>query len=58
MNVETYGGETFLSEEVAISILQEMRMAFGRCNLVLLIFLLFLFYCECFSCAKDKMLLK
>lgn len=31
---ETYGGETFLSEEVAISILQETKHAFQRCQLV------------------------
>ncbi|CAB3409163.1 unnamed protein product [Caenorhabditis bovis] len=30
MTVETYGGETFLSEDVAISILQETKNAFGR----------------------------
>jgi hypothetical protein len=34
MNVENFGGETFLSEEVAISILQELKTAFGRCNLL------------------------
>lgn len=31
---ETYGGETFLSEDVAISILQETKHAFQRCQLV------------------------
>lgn len=30
VTVETYGGETFLSEDVAISILQETKNAFGR----------------------------
>lgn len=35
MNVETYGGETFLSEEVAINILQETKNAFQRCQLVI-----------------------
>ncbi|KAL6740364.1 hypothetical protein Aduo_013725 [Ancylostoma duodenale] len=30
LTVETYGGETFLSEDVAISILQETRRAFFR----------------------------
>ncbi|CAD6190758.1 unnamed protein product [Caenorhabditis auriculariae] len=30
MNVETYGGETFLSEDVAISVLQETKNAFNR----------------------------
>lgn len=34
LNVETYGGETFLSEEVAINILQETKNAFQRCQLV------------------------
>jgi recyclin-1 len=34
LNVENYGGETFLSEEVAINILQEIKNAFSRCNLV------------------------
>lgn len=31
---EDYGGETFLSEEVAISILQEAKLAFQRCQVV------------------------
>uniref|UniRef100_A0A1I7XCS0 Exocyst complex component Sec10 n=1 Tax=Heterorhabditis bacteriophora TaxID=37862 RepID=A0A1I7XCS0_HETBA len=30
MTVETYGGETFLSEDIAISILQETKNAFNR----------------------------
>ncbi|XP_014667392.1 PREDICTED: exocyst complex component 5-like [Priapulus caudatus] len=30
--VETYGGETFLSEEVSINILQECKMALRRCQ--------------------------
>ncbi|EJW86320.1 hypothetical protein WUBG_02769 [Wuchereria bancrofti] len=34
LNVETYGGETFLSEEVAINILQETKNAFQRCQLL------------------------
>lgn len=34
MNVETYGGETFVAEDVAISILQETKNAFGRANQV------------------------
>jgi len=33
-SVENYGGETFLSQEVAINILQETKLAFKRCNLV------------------------
>ncbi|CAJ0601193.1 unnamed protein product [Cylicocyclus nassatus] len=32
LNVETYGGETFLSEDVAISILQETKNAFNRAS--------------------------
>ena len=31
---ENYGGETFLSEEVAISLLQETKQAFKRCQMV------------------------
>ncbi|VDN02421.1 unnamed protein product [Thelazia callipaeda] len=46
LNVETYGGETFLSEEVAINILQETKNAFQRCQLV----------CSCvvLLCDKDE----
>uniref|UniRef100_A0A914W432 Exocyst complex component 5 n=1 Tax=Plectus sambesii TaxID=2011161 RepID=A0A914W432_9BILA len=32
MTVETFGGETFLSEEVAINMLQETKLAFQRCQ--------------------------
>ncbi|OXA59892.1 exocyst complex component 5 [Folsomia candida] len=32
--IENYGGETFLSEEVAINLLQESRMAYSRCDLL------------------------
>jgi exocyst complex component 5 len=32
--IENYGGETFLSEEMAITILQESKYAFVRCQLV------------------------
>lgn len=32
--IENYGGETFLSEEVAIALLQESKMAFHRCELL------------------------
>jgi hypothetical protein len=32
--IENYGGETFLSEEVAIALLQESKLAFKRCELV------------------------
>uniref|UniRef100_F1KXG8 Exocyst complex component 5 n=1 Tax=Ascaris suum TaxID=6253 RepID=F1KXG8_ASCSU len=34
LNVDTYGGETFLSEELAINILQETKNAFQRCHLL------------------------
>ncbi len=32
--IQNYGGETFLSQEVAINILQESKLAFKRCKLV------------------------
>jgi len=32
--VENYGGETFLSQEVSINILQETKLAFKRCQTV------------------------
>ena len=32
--IENFGGETFLSEEVAINLLQESRMAYSRCKLL------------------------
>lgn len=32
--VDNYGGETFLSEEVAMNILQDSKKAFDRCQLV------------------------
>lgn len=32
--IEDYGGETFLSEELAINLLQESKLAFKRCRLV------------------------
>lgn len=32
--VETYGGETFVSEEVAINLLQEVKLALRRCQLL------------------------
>lgn len=34
LNVENFGNETFLSEEVAINILQETKNAFTRCNVL------------------------
>ncbi|KAL1114999.1 hypothetical protein AAG570_007822 [Ranatra chinensis] len=34
VQIEDYGGETFLSEEVAISILQEAKLAFQRCRVL------------------------
>ena len=33
-SVENYGGETFLSQEVSINILQETKLAFKRCEMV------------------------
>lgn len=35
LTVETYGGETFLSEDVAINILNETKKAFGRASQVI-----------------------
>lgn len=32
--IEDYGGETFVSEEVAIALLQESKTSFQRCQLV------------------------
>ena len=32
--IENYGGETFLSQEVAINLLQESKLAFKRCQSV------------------------
>lgn len=32
--IENYGGETFLSQEVVINLLQEYKMGFKRCHLV------------------------
>ena len=32
--IENYGGETFLSQEVTISLLQESKNAFKRCHVV------------------------
>ena len=34
LSVENFGNETFLSEEVAINILQETKNAFTRCNVL------------------------
>jgi len=31
--VENYGGETFLSQEVAVNIMQEYKLAFKRCEM-------------------------
>lgn len=33
--IDDYGGETFLSEELAITILQETKLAFQRCQMVM-----------------------
>jgi len=32
--VENYGGETFLSQEVAVNLMQEYKLAFKRCEMV------------------------
>ena len=32
--IENYAGETFLSHEVAINIMQETKLAFKRCQVV------------------------
>lgn len=34
VNIDNYGGETFLSEELAINLLQESAAAFERCSVV------------------------
>lgn len=34
VQIEDYGGETFLSEELAIALLQESKMAFQRCQIL------------------------
>ena len=38
--IENYGGETFLSQEVAINVLQETKLALKRCSMVSLIFVI------------------
>lgn len=35
--IEDYGGETFLSEELAINILQESKQSYQRCKMVIII---------------------
>ena len=32
--IQNYGGETFLSQEVAVNLLQESKLAFQRCQVV------------------------
>lgn len=34
MHIEDYGGETFLSENVAIALLQEFNQSLERCDTV------------------------
>jgi hypothetical protein len=41
---ETFGDETFLSEEIAISILQETKLALERCKLVCFYYLVLLIF--------------
>jgi hypothetical protein len=38
MHIEDYGGETFLSEYVATSLLQEFNQALDRCCTVFIIY--------------------
>lgn len=38
MHIEDYGGETFLSESVAISLLQDFNKALDRCCTVIIIY--------------------
>lgn len=38
MHIEDYGGETFLSESVAISLLQDFNQALDRCCTVFIIY--------------------
>ena len=40
--IENYGGETFLSEEIAIQLLQESKLAFKRCEVVCIVSYLYL----------------
>lgn len=40
MHIEDYGGETFLSEYVATSLLQEFNQALDRCCTVFIIYIL------------------
>jgi hypothetical protein len=44
--IENYGGETFLSQEVTISILQESKNAFKRCHVVCKCILMFGLFCH------------
>ena len=37
VQIDNYGGETFLSEELAINLLQESTAAFERCSVVSII---------------------
>lgn len=38
--IENYGGEIFLSQELAMNILQETKLAFKRCKVVSIVFAL------------------
>lgn len=41
--IENYGGETFLSQEVTINLLQEFKLGFKRCQMVkLLMYLIYM----------------
>lgn len=51
--IENYGGETFLSEELAIHLLQEMKQSFQRCQTVsTLIFIIIVLVCYLKICGK------
>lgn len=43
-NIEDYGGETFISEELAITILQDTKICFQRCQAVRFYFISSVFF--------------
>lgn len=50
--IEDYGGETFVSEEIAIAILQESKFSLQRCQLVRRSSSLELVHCEIYRLAR------
>jgi len=44
MHIEDYGGETFLSEYVATSLIQEFNQALDRCCTVIIIYIIDFIY--------------